>query len=325
MFGESRPMAADVLTFMPSRSCSREPLGMRVDVLGRDPQLLRRVDRQPEAVVAVARAALPSRGELREGRRLVVAAVGEALDRLVGEDVVAAVDPVRERAPPRGSRGRRRRRRARRDRTATSAARRSIVASPPACSCRASSAAKSTSTSSSPFSAKTSPRLSALRAANLIPPPRPRRSGSSATTISAPRPASSRSKSSPCPAAHETITRLDARRARAARPGSAASGVPATSTSAFGRPPAASPSRSALPPARMIASTSRSRPDWEFGRSSRAARRSGTSGGRCLRRRSRRGASPPGSSRLRPSMISGFAIAARVSSRGEALAARPIR
>src|SRR5690242_1151479 len=58
-------------------------------------QLLRRVHRQPKAVVAV-RAELSFGGELRERRRLVVAQVGQPLDRLLREDVDAAADPVRD-------------------------------------------------------------------------------------------------------------------------------------------------------------------------------------------------------------------------------------
>ena len=75
----------------------REPLRMRLDVLGRRSQLLRRVDREPEARVAEGAQAALGR-ELGEGRRLVVAPLGEPLDRFFGEDVVAAVDPVRHAA-----------------------------------------------------------------------------------------------------------------------------------------------------------------------------------------------------------------------------------
>ena len=38
----------------------------------------------------------PSDGELGEGRRLVVALLREALERLLGQDVDPAVDPVRD-------------------------------------------------------------------------------------------------------------------------------------------------------------------------------------------------------------------------------------
>src|SRR5579885_2622746 len=190
---------------------------------------------------------------------------------------------------------------------------------------RRSSAAKSTATSSSPFSASTSPDSCRAPEANLMPPPRPSRSGSSAATTSAPSPASSRSKSAPCPAAQETITRPTPARASRAT-WQAASGLPATSTSAFGLPAAASPSRSALPPARRIASTRRYR--------SRAVSRSGVSGrtsvsavGRPMpsyANPARRVAS--GSSRLRPSTISGVRIAARLEDvRGDLDAARKLR
>src|SRR6266540_5832286 len=101
---------------------------------------------------------------------------------------------------------------------------------------------------------QTGPSSSRACAAKRAPPPRPSASGSPTATISGPRPPSSASKSSSWPAAQLTITRLT--RAAASRPTwYAASGRPATGTSAFGRPAAASPSRSALPPARRIAST----------------------------------------------------------------------
>ena len=80
-------------------------------------------------------------------------------------------------------------------------------------------------------------RLAQRRAANLIPPPRPSRSGSSAATISAPSPASSLDEQIALPEAHAKITRVDPRRARAGRPGTRRAACPPTSTSAFGRPP----------------------------------------------------------------------------------------
>ena len=64
------------------------------DVLVGAPELLRRVHGQPQARVAV-RAQRALGGELREDRRLVVALLGEALDRGGGQHVDAAVDPVR--------------------------------------------------------------------------------------------------------------------------------------------------------------------------------------------------------------------------------------
>ena len=122
-----------------------------------------------------------------------------------------------------------------------------IVAAAPVSRCRRRSAPKSTATSSSPFSAKTSPRSSRSRAANLIPPPRPSRSGSSAQTISGASAPSASVKTSPCPAAHETITRSTPASASRAI-WYAARGRSPIWTSDFGRPPAASPMRSAFPP-----------------------------------------------------------------------------
>ena len=58
-------------------------------------EVLRRVDRQPDAGVPVT-AQLSLRGELGEGVLLVVAALGEPVDRLVVEDVDPRVDPVVE-------------------------------------------------------------------------------------------------------------------------------------------------------------------------------------------------------------------------------------
>src|SRR6478735_5965120 len=72
---------------------SREPLRMRLDVLGGDAQLLRCVDRQPEPLVPEGMEHALG-GELGERGRLVVATVGEPLDRGGREDVVAAVDPI---------------------------------------------------------------------------------------------------------------------------------------------------------------------------------------------------------------------------------------
>src|SRR5689334_8174521 len=73
----------------------REPLRVGSDVLAGDAELLGGVDREPEAFVPVGvQAALGD--ELGERRRLVVAPLREALDRLLGEDVDAAVHPVRD-------------------------------------------------------------------------------------------------------------------------------------------------------------------------------------------------------------------------------------
>src|SRR5207248_340629 len=58
-------------------------------------EVLRRVDRQPDAGVPVT-AQLSLRGELGEGALLVVSALREPVDRLVVEDVDPRVDPVFE-------------------------------------------------------------------------------------------------------------------------------------------------------------------------------------------------------------------------------------
>src|SRR5215208_4217464 len=68
---------------------------MLLDVRVRDAQLLGRVDGQPQAVVPV-RAQAPLLDELGERRRLVVAPVREAAYGLRREHVDAAVDPVRD-------------------------------------------------------------------------------------------------------------------------------------------------------------------------------------------------------------------------------------
>src|SRR5205823_14872572 len=57
-----------------------EPLGVGLDVLLRNAQLLGRVHRQPQTLVAVG-AQAPRGRELGEGRRLVVAPLGETVDR----------------------------------------------------------------------------------------------------------------------------------------------------------------------------------------------------------------------------------------------------
>jgi hypothetical protein len=106
--------------------------------------------------------------------------------------------------------------------------------------------------------AKTSPPSVRKPAAKRIAPPRPSRSGSPAQASSTPSPVRSTSKSASWPAKQLTITRLTPALRR--RPiCHATSGLPPTGTSDFGRPPAASPSRSAFPPARTIASIRRSR------------------------------------------------------------------
>src|SRR5207248_3620050 len=65
------------------------------EVLLGETEVLRRVHRQPEALVPQRpQAALG--GELGKGRRLVVAPLGEAFERLVAEDVDAAADPLVE-------------------------------------------------------------------------------------------------------------------------------------------------------------------------------------------------------------------------------------
>ena len=85
----------------------------------------------------------------------------------------------------------------------------------------------------------------------------------------------------PGPAAQLTITRVDARAAQPADLAARAAACPRPARATSGVPRAASPSRSALPPARTIASISRQLP-------SRRAR------GRCPRTRSRPRAAPRG-------------------------------
>src|SRR5438105_2292563 len=92
----TRGQSPHVLKSAPTSGASRrEPVRVGCDVLRGGAQLLRRVDRQPEAFVPV-REQLSVGDELRKRRRLVVAALGEAFDRLLGEDVDPAVDPVRD-------------------------------------------------------------------------------------------------------------------------------------------------------------------------------------------------------------------------------------
>src|SRR2546429_1 len=59
----------------------RPPLRMRLHVLGGQTEVLRRVDGQPDAVVAM-RMESPLARELRERRLLVVAALGQELKRI---------------------------------------------------------------------------------------------------------------------------------------------------------------------------------------------------------------------------------------------------
>src|SRR3954468_2458255 len=73
-----------------------KPLRVLGEVLLGAPQVLRRVDGQPQPLVTESgQAALG--GELWEGRRLVVAALGEARERLVSERIDAAADPALDR------------------------------------------------------------------------------------------------------------------------------------------------------------------------------------------------------------------------------------
>ena len=161
---------------------------------------------------------------------------GKPLERLVAEDVDAAVHPVRQHrrlaeavtrsssassTTPNGDGERRDG-----DRRGGGAV--AVV--------REQRDSKSTSTSSSPFSAKTSRSRAGAAAANLIPPPRPSGSGSPATTISAPSPPSSRSNSSSCPARAADDHALDAG-AREPRDLVRGERPAATWTSGFGRRP----------------------------------------------------------------------------------------
>src|SRR5438552_235640 len=74
---------------------TRKPLRMCGHELLRLAEVLRRVDRHPDAGVPVT-AQLSLRGELGEGALLVVSALREPVDRLVVEDVDPRVDPVFE-------------------------------------------------------------------------------------------------------------------------------------------------------------------------------------------------------------------------------------
>src|SRR6187551_292698 len=80
-----------VLTQPPNESQGR--LGGH-DFLGL-PEILGRVHGQPEPRVA-ERLHASLAGELRKGRVLVIAALRQAVERLLPEDVDAAADPVRE-------------------------------------------------------------------------------------------------------------------------------------------------------------------------------------------------------------------------------------
>src|SRR3954462_13171136 len=81
----------------------REPTTMRLlgplwvvgEGLVRHPQVLGSVDGQPDALVP-QRPQLALRGECREGRRLVVAALGKALERLLAQGIDPAADPLVE-------------------------------------------------------------------------------------------------------------------------------------------------------------------------------------------------------------------------------------
>ena len=170
-------------------------------------------------VVAV-RAEAPLGGELGERRRLVVAALGKPLERLLAEDVDAAADPVRDRgraslkpvddvvvaevddaerrARPRD--GDRRRRAA--SRGGARAAR-----------------AKSTSTSSSPFSAKTSPLSRRCARREADPAAAAERLGLLGRDDLGAEPAELALESSPCPAAQRHDHAVDARRREPRRPG----------------------------------------------------------------------------------------------------------
>ena len=79
------------------------PAGVLVDELGGAAEILRRVHREPDALVPV-RVQPSLLRELREGRLLVVALLRQERERLLAEHVDAGVDPVRRAAAPRGSR-----------------------------------------------------------------------------------------------------------------------------------------------------------------------------------------------------------------------------
>ena len=194
--------------------------------------------------------------ELGERRLLVVAALGQPLERLVVEHVDAGVDPVRQsrRLAEAGDEVvvveiddaelRRQRRDDDRRRAAVLARARRA-------------ARRGRRRAARRRSARTrGPAPRAAAAAKRSPPPRPSGSGSSTATISAPRPESSRSNSLALP---RSAADDHARRRPPGRAGAtwySASGCPATGTSAFGRPPRSVAQPLALPPARMIASTS---------------------------------------------------------------------
>ena len=194
-----------------------ERVRMRRDVLLGAAEVLRRVDGQPQALVA-ERAQTPLGGELRERGRLVVAALGQAGERLLAEDVEAGVDPVRQRGRLAEAASRRRRRRPRRRRTATLERATAIVAAPPSASVALEAAPRGRRRAARRRSARRRrrsraarpPRSAARRRGRAAPAPRRRRSP-------APSPASSRLEQRlPGPAAQLTITRsTPAPRARA--------------------------------------------------------------------------------------------------------------
>src|SRR4249919_2239184 len=68
---------------------------VRAQVLLRQTQLLRRVDGQPDPLVAEG-AQAPERGELGERGRLVIAPLRQGRERLLAERVDAAADPILE-------------------------------------------------------------------------------------------------------------------------------------------------------------------------------------------------------------------------------------
>src|SRR5437870_13306938 len=80
------------------RSCRlplRLPVGVLLHELGRAAEILRGVDREPDALVTIG-AEPPLGCELGERRELVVALLREKRERLLAEDVDAGVDPVLE-------------------------------------------------------------------------------------------------------------------------------------------------------------------------------------------------------------------------------------
>ena len=224
-------------------------------LLGRA-QLLRRVHGQPHSLVAV-RQQTARLQQSRERGRLVVASLGQALERLLARGRRCRRSPSAAGAAPRGTPRPCRPRPARRRRRADGSGATTIVAAAPCSRWCASSAPKSTSSDLVAVQREHGPpgpsawrreadAAAASRAARARRPRRPRRR-------------SPRARARRPPPARPCTRRPRARRrpTRGARASYETSGRPPPARAASGVPAPASPSRSAFPPARTIASIRR--------------------------------------------------------------------